>query len=82
MLICDEESISILLNSFAHLFLSAFKLKAQEESVVGAKPHHPLTAMTKASPEAPAPPQEPASAPRAGREPAAKSVELPAKSGE
>lgn len=82
MLICDEKSISILLNSCAHPFLSAFKLKAQEESVVVAKPHHPLTAMTKTSLEAPAPPQEPASAASAGREPAAKSVELPAESGE
>lgn len=73
---------SLFLFCFAHLFLSGFKLKAQEESAVVAKPHHPLSAMTKASPEAPAPPQEPASAPRAGREPAAKSVELPAKCGE
>lgn len=46
--------------------------KVQEETVTLAKPHLPLTAMKKTSPEAQAAPQEPA----------VKSAEQPAKRGE
>lgn len=46
--------------------------KVHEESVTLAKPHLPLTAITKTSPEAQAAPEEPA----------AKSAEQPAKCGE
>ncbi|XP_044077305.1 smoothelin-like protein 1 isoform X2 [Siniperca chuatsi] len=51
----------------------------QEESGLLIKPHHPLTAMTKASSEAP--PQSPASVPNATKETPVKSVESPAKCG-
>lgn len=57
MLICS----CLLLNSKVH-----------EESITLAKPHLPLTAMTKTSPEVPAAPQEPA----------AKSADQPANCGE
>lgn len=54
-------------------------LPDQEEAAALAKPHHPLTAMTKASSEAP---PSPASAHRATKETAGKPVEPPAKRGE
>ncbi len=57
-------------------------LPDQEESGLLTKPHQPLTAMTKASSEAPAVPQPPASAPKATNETLVKSAESPAECGE
>lgn len=70
MLSCGEESFKgfvTLISSF-----SLLNSKGHEESVATAKPHLPLTAMTKTSTEAPAAPQEPG----------AKSAEQSAKCGE
>lgn len=59
--------------------MPTFCLPDQEDAAALAKPHHPLTAMTKATSEAP---PSPASAHRATKETAGKPVEPPAKCGE
>lgn len=57
-------------------------LSDQEESGPLTKPHLPLTAMTKASAEAPSVPQSPASVAKAAKETPVKSVDSSAKCGE